>query len=165
MTDINLTAERCGTVHNIPIQFDMYYFDAKFDTGSSVTVISASVLYEEWDESNTKLLEELCAEKGCEPKEFKSASGHKIRGYPVIAQNVSVGENIFPFFKYYFIVGGRKEMSLIGDDFIDNCRYYHDPHGDINISAFDFDSYEIMPNGFLQSDELLTMIDNMASDA
>ena len=33
-------------------------------------------------------------------------------------------------------------MSLLGDDFIDNCRYSHEPHGDIKITAFDFDNYD-----------------------
>ena len=54
-------------------------------------------------------------------------------------------------------------MSLIGDDFIDNCRYSHEPHGDIIISAFDFESYGDDSVRSLDSDELLSLIDEMIS--
>lgn len=162
MTDIPIIAERAGTVHNIPIQLGMYYFDAKFDTGSSVTVVSASVFYDGWSEAEIKALEDLCIEKGCKLREFRSASGHKIKGYPVFAKNVSIGETVFPIFKYYLITEGRQEMSLIGDDFIDNCKYSHEPHGDVLITAFDYDQYDTMDENPLDNDELLSLIDNLS---
>ena len=94
MTEISVIAERAGTVNNIPIQLGMDYFDAKFDTGSSVTVVSASVFYEGWSEEEINKLKGYCAEKGCDQREFKSASGHTISGYPVVAKNVSVMASI-----------------------------------------------------------------------
>ena len=163
MTEVSVIAERAGTVNNIPIQLGMDYFDAKFDTGSSGTVISVSVFYEGWNEEELSRLKEYCAKKGCDQREFKSASGHTISGYPVVAKNVSVGETTFPVFRYYLIIDGRQEMSLIGDDFIDNCRYSHEPHGDISITAFDFEAYGDDPVRSLDSDELLSLIDELIS--
>ena len=165
MTDITVIAERAGTVHNIPIQIGMYYFDAKFDTGSSVTVVSASVFYNGWNDRELKALKALCIQKGCALREFKSASGHKINGYPVYAKDVSIGETKFQLFKYYLIIDGRREMSLIGDDFIDNCRYSHEPHGDVHITAFDFDEYEAEHEASLDNEELLNLIDELTIQA
>ena len=81
----------------------------------------------------------------------------------MVAKNVSVGEITFPVFRYYLIIDGRKEMSLIGDDFIDNCRYSHEPHGDISITAFDFEAYGDDHVRSLDSDELLSLIDELIS--
>ena len=159
MTEVSVIAERTGTVNNIPIQLGMNYFDAKFDTGSSVTVVSASVFYDGWKDEEIARLKEYCTNKGCQQREFKSASGHKISGYPVTVKDVCIGETIFPIFRYYLIIDGRREMSLIGDDFIDNCRYSHEPHGNINITAFDFDSYASDQINSLDSDDLLALID------
>ena len=165
MTEISVIAERVGTVHNVPIQLGMDYFDAKFDTGSSATVIAASVFFEGWSEKAINMLETLCSQKGCKLKEFKSASGHRIKGYPVIARDVSIGEIVFPIFRYYLIIDGRHEMSLLGDDFIDNCRYSHEPHGDIKITAFDFDNYGWNREGALDSDELMSLIDGLVDES
>ena len=164
MTEVSVIAERSGTVNNIPIQLGMNYFDAKFDTGSSVTVVSASVFYDGWSDEDIARLREYCTKKGCQQREFKSASGHKISGYPVTVKDVCVGETVFSIFRYYLIIDGRREMSLIGDDFIDNCRYSHEPHGNINITAFDFDSYAADQIDSLDSDELLGLLDEFISE-
>lgn len=38
MTEVSVIAERSGTVNNIAIQLGMNFFDAKFDTGSSISI-------------------------------------------------------------------------------------------------------------------------------
>ena len=62
---------------------------------------------------------------------------------------------------YYFITNGRKEMSLLGDDFIENCKYTHEPHKDVEITKFDFDSYCRMSGSYMSSEEVLSFIDNL----
>lgn len=161
MTDISVTAEKNGTVYNVPIRIGMDYFDAKFDTGSSTTVIAASVFYDGWSDEETKKLEKFCESKGCSRREFTSASGHPLVGYPVVAKDILVGNANFQEFHYYLITNGRREMSLIGDDFIENCKYTHEPHGDIEIAKFDFDNYCGMAENFMNSDEVLSFIDDL----
>ena len=75
MTDISVRAEKNGTVYNVPIRIGMDFFDAKFDTGSSTTVIAASVFYDGWSDAELKNLEDFCESKGCTKREFTSASG------------------------------------------------------------------------------------------
>ena len=139
MTDISVRAEKNGTVYNVPIRIGMDFFDAKFDTGSSTTVIAASVFYDGWSDAELKNLEDFCESKGCTKREFTSASGHKLAGYPVVATDILIGDTEFKEFHYYLITNGRKEMSLLGDDFIENCRYTHEPHEDVEITKFDFE--------------------------
>ena len=62
----------------------MDFFDAKFDTGSSVTVISIAVFYDCWSDDEINKLEEFCENKGCVKCEFTSASGHKIKGIDML---------------------------------------------------------------------------------
>lgn len=52
-------------------------------------------------------------------------------------------------------------MSLLGDDFIDNCKYSHEPHGDIQLTAFDFEQYGESRDVSLDSVELLSIIDEI----
>ena len=161
MTDISFTAVKTGTVYNVPIRLGMDYFDAKFDTGSSATVIAASVFYEGWSDEELKKLRLFCEEKGCTIREFTSASGHKLSGYPVVAKDILIGETSFREFHYYLIIDGRKEMSLIGDDFIENCKYTHEPHENIDITGFDFDSYCGLREKAMDSDEVIGFIDDL----
>ncbi len=159
--DISVKAEKNGTVYNVPIRIGMDYFDAKFDTGSSTTVIAVSVFYDGWSDEELNKLKSFCEGKGCKLREFTSASGHQLSGYPVVAKGVSIGETIFKEFHYYLIINGRREMSLLGDDFIDNCKYSHEPHDDIEITKFDFDNYCGMSGKSMNSDEVLSFIDNL----
>ena len=53
-------------------------------------------------------------------------------------------------------------MSLLGDDFIENCKYMHEPHSDIVITKLDFDSYCNINDYYMNSDELLDFIDDIA---
>ena len=139
----------------------MDFFDAKFDTGSSTTVIAASVFYDGWSDAELKNLEDFCESKGCTKREFTSASGHKLAGYPVVATDILIGDTEFKEFHYYLITNGRKEMSLLGDDFIENCRYTHEPHEDVEITKFDFDNYCGVNDTCMTSDEVLSFIDDL----
>ena len=161
MTDISVTAEKNGTVYNVPIRIGMDFFDAKFYTGSSTTVIAASVFYDGWSDAELKRLEDFCESKGCIKREFTSASGHKLAGYPVVAMDILIGGTEFKEFHYYLITNGRKEMSLLGDDFIENCRYTHEPHEDVEITKFDFDNYCGVNGTCMTSDEVISFIDDL----
>ena len=114
-----------------------------------------------WSDEELNKLKSFCEGKGCKLREFTSASGHQLSGYPVVAKGVSIGETIFKEFHYYLIINGRREMSLLGDDFIDNCKYSHEPHDDIEITKFDFDNYCGMSGKSMNSDEVLSFIDNL----
>ena len=161
MIDVSVKAEKNGTVYNVPLRIGMDFFDAKFDTGSSTTVISASVFYDGWSDAEMSKLRSFCEGKGCELREFTSASGHKIAGYPVVANDVLIGKTIFKKFYYYLIINGRREMSLLGDDFIDNCSYTHEPHDDVEITQFDDDNYCGTSGNYMNSDEVINFIDSL----
>lgn len=164
MTNISVTAEKNGTVYNVPIRIGMDFFDAKFDTGSSTTVIAASVFYDGWSDEELKKLESFCESKGCVKREFTSASGHKIAGYPVVATDIWIGDTEFKEFHYYLITNGRKEMSLLGDDFIENCGYHHLPHGNIEINTFDDEAYMRNRDNSLSNEDFLKFIDAVLSE-
>ena len=161
MTDVMITASKVGNVHSIPIEIGNNYFDAKFDTGAGVTVISASVFSDAWTDDAAQKMEDFCKTRGCRIEEFSSASGHIIKGFPVLAQNVIIGETTFPEFYYYFIVNGTRVVALIGDDFLENCQYSHEPHGDIHVTAFDFANYPVRKSTPIDNEDLLVFLDEL----
>ena len=86
---------------------------------------------------------------GCTPEIFTSASGHSLVGYPVCIKNVLIGNVLFPKFYYYLILDeleGNRAIALLGDNFIDCCRFEHYPHEEIKITGFDYDGYTIDGN-------------------
>ena len=164
MTDVSITARKAGNVHNIPVEIGNTYFDAKFDTGAGVTVISASVFCDNWSEDMAKKLETFCKERGCHIEEFNSASGHVIKGYPVVVRDIVIDATRFQEFHYFFIVNGTRVVALLGDDFIENCRYHHEPHGDIQITGFDFEYYAAQKNNPVDNGTLLEFLDEIGEE-
>ncbi len=52
-----------------------------------------------------------------------------------------VASELFEDFYYYLVLDNDRIIALLGEDFLDNCGYHHIPHGDIEIEAFDEESY------------------------
>lgn len=89
-----------------------------------------------------------------------SASGHSFYGYLVEAHNVKMGNTLLESFRYYLVVENKRDIALLGFDFIDSCKGSFEPHKDIVISEFDEEDYNTT-DGAMDNDEVITFIDSL----
>lgn len=88
-----------------------------------------------------------------------SASGDAFRGYLTLAHDVVVDTFVFSDFYYYLVVENKRDIALLGYDFIDKCGYSHLPEEDIVITAFDDAAYELEAGGIMDGAELVSYMD------
>ena len=104
----------------------------KFDNGAAYTVISASVLDENFCDERAEYFEKILLEKAQQyeqdnelkapfEKTFVSASGNQIKGYLVDSPNVTIGNYKIEHFYYYFIPQNKRPIALLG------CLLYTSP--------------------------------------
>ena len=62
-------------------------------------------------------------------------------------------------FRYYLVVENKRDIALLGYDFIDKCRRSAEPSSDIFVSEFDDKAYGEI-DGALESNEVITLIDS-----
>ena len=110
-----------------------------FDTGAVNTVISLSAYHNKRIDSEhfAKLIKDSVRHKT-----FHTASGESLEGYLVCAEKVSISGFLLERF-YYYLLPKKTDHSvaLLGDDFISNCTFHHEAHGDIMVTGFDMESY------------------------
>ena len=163
MIEVNIVAKRVCSVYEILVNLGKYSPSLKWDTGAKYTVISARMLD---DDISDKVLEQMkiyCEEHHKRKEQFVSASGDPFYGYLSHARNVVVGESVLSDFRYYLVLENKRDIALLGFDFIDNCDRSANRHGDIIITGFDDEGYGT--NGeALESDELVSLIDSMSED-
>ena len=136
----------------------VYSPSLKWDTGAKYTVISARMLDDTITDKALKQMKEYCEKNHKHKERFVSASGDPIDGYLSHAENVVVDETVLRDFHYYLIFENKRDIALLGFDFIDNCVRSADAHGDIIVSGFDEEGYGTVADA-LESDELISLID------
>ena len=163
MIETDIYAERLGSSYQIPIYMGSFAFNIKLDTGAKYTVISAKSLNSELTEGNLEQIKEYCEKRSARKERFISASGHSFFGYLATAHDVEIDNTSFSEFRYYLVAENKRDIALMGYDFIDHCRLSSDPQGDIYISGFDDNSYG-KDEGAMESDELVSLIDSLSTD-
>ena len=69
-------------------------------------------------------------------------------------QNARIG-------KYPLEVEIRRDIALLGFDFIDRCRFTHEPEGDIVLAEFDLNGYGVA-SGAMDCDEVIAFLDSLS---
>lgn len=67
-----------------------------------------------------------------------------------------------PDFRYYLVIESKRDIALLGYDFIDNCRCSHEPGKHFYLTGFDADSYGT-GTGVMDSDEVIAFIDSLSN--
>ena len=110
----------------------------KFDTGAVSTVISIEALTK-MEIDKERFIRKI--EGRAEKRIFRSASGYKMKGYLVHADDVIMVDTKISRLYYYLIVDVNDDVCLLGDDFISKCVFRHNKDGDIEIKDMDTDGY------------------------
>lgn len=114
MTDVNIVAERLGSVYRLLVDLGEYTPSLKWDGGAAHTVISAGALRKGLSAEQVQGLIKLCENhEHSEKAEFISASGDPFYGYKVTAYNVVVGETEFDDEEY-----GKEPIGMTNDELI-----------------------------------------------
>ena len=165
MTDVNIIAPKSKVDGNytLPIDINGKIFSIKFDPGANQSVISVDFLTDDLSEEQRKRFIELVKSKHTPRGDFVSASGRSFQGYLVHAKNVLVGGELFADFYYYLILENDRILALLGEDFLENCGYSHEPHGDIKITTFDFESYGKHREDSISNEDFISYIDEVTA--
>ena len=134
-TDITVYSKNNAFV--VPVEITDKIILMEFDTGAVNTVISAELVFKEMSELQRSTLRDHCS-KHCSPVILKSASGHKILGYPVITKNVLIDGVIIPILRYYMVIDRLFDdckIALLGNDIIRYCKFLHEINGNIKITV------------------------------
>ena len=160
MIDVNIVAEKVESVYRLFVDLGNYGAMLKWDTGARYTVISARALAEDLTNDTLAQMKKFF-ERSCTPREtFVSASGDPLYGYLAHAENVMVGDTELTDFYYYLVLENKRDIALLGFDFIDNCKRTADSHGDIIVTEFDEASYGGLGKAF-ETDELAALIESL----
>ena len=143
---------------------DSFFFPVKFDTGAKYTVISAGVFDDDLTPEKLERIKDYCEKHvGCK-EQFISASGDPFWGYLVTVGSVRIGSTRFHDFRFYLVVENKRDIALLGFDFIDKCKCSHEPNGNYIMSEFDEVSYRKGQQNAIEADELISFIDALAED-
>lgn len=163
MSNLNVVAKRESSSYRVSVDIDDFVFTVKFDTGASDTVISAGVFSDILTETDLERFKTYCEEHSGFNKDFISATGDEFKGYLVTAHNVKMGKMILPEFRYYLVVENKRDIALLGYDFIDKCRCSHEPNRHFYLTGFDVDGYG-KAVGAMENDEVIAFIDSLTED-
>ncbi len=159
---MNITAIRDQSDFEVDASIGRNVVMLKYDTGAKYTVISAGMFDDSLTEEDIKRFKEYC-EKHCPDRykeDFISATGDLFKGYLVTAHNIRLGETVLQDFRYYLVVENKRDIALLGFDFIDKCDRSADAYGDIRITRFDEEGYGSV-DGALENDEVVAFIDTL----
>lgn len=73
--------------------------------------------------------------------EHTARSGDPFYWYLSHAENVIVGNTVLRNFYYYLVFENKRDIALLGFDFIDSCFGSFDVHNDIIVTGFDEEGY------------------------
>ncbi len=161
MNDINVVAKREASSYRVSVDIDNRVFTIKFDTGATDTVISVRVFSNSLTDSDLEKFTKYCEEHSRHNKEFISATGDSFKGYLVTAHNVRLGKSVLPNFRYYLVIESKRDIALLGYDFIDKCQCSHDPGKNFYLTGFDVDNYG-KDAGTMENDEVIAFIDSLS---
>ena len=162
MIEMNVPVERDSSAYRVSFDMGNYVPVLKFDTGARYTVISARILYRDVSDEQLRNMTEYCEKNYTKGKEqFLSASGDIICGYPATFHNVKVGDAVLPKFNFYLIPENKRDIALLGYDFIEHCNGSFNMEKNIILTEFNDEAYGA-PEGAIEGDELISLIDSLA---
>ena len=109
------------------------------DTGATVSLIGLNTICDD-DVSNQHLLKNIihnCIENNeviPSRKDFKTATQENVTVYPCIKRNVTIMETE-PIDFYFHIYMGNIYLPLLGNDYLDDCKYHHNIEKSIEVLA------------------------------
>ena len=160
MIDVNITGRRVKSVYEVPVDLGEYSVSLKWDTGAKYTVISIGALRKDLTPDNLVKFKAYCEEHHKRKEQFISATGDIFWGYKVTAINAVVDKTEFDEFSYYLVIENKRDIALLGFDFIDNCERCADANSDIVVRAFNDEKYLGEESG-MDSSELISFIDSL----
>lgn len=141
-----------------------YVFDIKLDTGAVDTVVSLGAIDDDISSADFATFKDYCEEHyGNVRKQFVSASGGSFYGYPISVSGAKIGGVELPTFVFYLVLENKRDIALLGFDFIDRCTFSHKAAGDMVLTEFNDDNYGAV-EGAMEDDELISLIDSSAED-
>ena len=161
MIDVKISARRVGAVYEVVANLGKFTPSLKWDTGAKYTVISARTLEKTISDSAIELIKTHCEKKHKRKERFVSASGDPFYGYLSHSEKAVIDETELQDFYYYLVLENKRDVALLGDDFIGNCKGSFEPHGDIIVTGFDEKGY-VNQDRALESDELISLIDSLS---
>lgn len=162
MIEADITAKRIGSVYEVHVNLGKYTPSLKWDTGAKYTVISARMLDDDISDEALRQMKDYCEEHLKHKERFISASGDPFYGYLSHAKDVVVGNTVLHDFYYYLVFENKRDIALLGFDFIENCKGFFDAHSDIIVKGFDADGYK-QYEGALETNELISLIDSLSN--
>ena len=163
LSNVSVTARLNKSSYRIAMTLAGSTFNIKLDTGANSTVISAKSIDRVLSEADMKTIEAWCISEGAPKYKFLSATGDDLIGYGMVAHNVKLGAAIFQNFHFYLVLGNKRNIALLGVDFISKCEGSFTPDGDIVITGFDRDNYGKI-DGALEAEELIAFIDSLTEE-
>ena len=161
MISLNIRAYRGLSTYRLDVIWGKNAVGVKWDTGAAKTVISIGAISDVITPEKLAKLIELCETRcGRLKKRFESASGDPFYGYPVCVSNVIFGGEMLSKFCYYLVLENKRDIALLGYDFIDRCTYSHISGGDIIVTAFNEVGYGEI-DGAMRSDEVSAFIGSL----
>ena len=161
MIDVSISADITNSAYRVPITIGDTAFGVKLDTGAKFTVISAKVFNSELTEVDLKCISGYCDAHCGRKEKFVSVSGHVFYGYLVNAHNVKVDEALLKDFYYYLVVENKRDIALLGFDFIKHCSGSFKMHDKIVFNKFDQLSYRDHKDT-IENDEIIAFMDTLS---
>lgn len=163
MISLNAIAERDCASYTIDIDIMDYVLDVKWDTGAANTVISLGAIDDEISFADFTTFKNYCEQHYSKVrKEFTSASGGSFYGYPISVNEVKIGGKKIPSFLFYLVLENKRDIALLGFDFIDRCSFSHKADSNITLSEFNESGYGEF-EGAMGSDEFISLIDSLSN--
>ena len=78
------------------------------------------------------------------------------------ASNVVIGREIFSEFYYYLVPENKRQIALLGEDFLDNSTDNHAAHANIQFTDFDFAKYNMMRTDTISNQDIISLSDRHA---
>lgn len=164
MISLNVFAGRDQSSYLVDVKFAGYALDIKIDTGAVDTVISFGAVEDDISPPDFETFKNYCENHySSVRKRFTSASGGSFYGYPISVKDAKIGGVELPVFVFYLVLENRRDIALLGFDFIDRCTFSHKVEGDLILTEFDEDSYGTI-EGAMGTDELISLIDSLSSN-
>lgn len=160
MIKAEIIARRIDSVYEVSVDLGQYNPSLKWDTGAKFTVISARMLDDDVSDNVLIELKAYCEKHQKRKEKFISASGDPFYGYLSHAKDVVVGNTVLSDFYYYLVFENKRDIALLGFDFIESCSGSFNAHSDIIVTEFDEEGYGSVGTA-LESDELIALIDSL----
>ena len=161
MTDIFVVGNREESSYLIDFEMGEVFLPIKYDTGAKYTVISARALKHNLKEDELQRIKEYCETNVSRKEQFVSASGDPFWGYLAHAENVRIGNSRFSDFFFYLVVENKRDIALLGFDFLDKCKRHAEPLGNYILSEFDEVSYKKSQERAMNGKDLIAFMDSL----